>query len=428
MVVRSARKRPADSKKSPRKAAPRKRPGVSRAGGKADYPPAVLVLSGGAPNGALIAGALAAIYDKGKTFSTLYTSGAGALMGMIFKAPKPPLEAPDALRQLLNLGVEDSIYRAFPVGYKTFFKAGPFTKLWLTMAQAAKLPLPDPNNAARRTYNDLVDFWFALTCPTSLTYLSKGLCAHPPFLDNFIDFGLLNNRSTPGQFFMNAYCIETAAMEEFNRATETLNKDHFNAALSYPFIYPPQKIGKKHYFEGGCVDPLNLTSLADHLKKGEIAARTVVIMDILGPLKKMLVRVPKNLWDAYGISIMLPVVALAEKNEALFDERLRDINATRPKDAQIKVKKIEFDIPDEFGPSIADWSRLNMTRCWEIGYRAGQAYVSRQENLDELPNHDKGTSEPTFTVHQEVGPGDIQQSILGSVAAATRSLEDIVGL
>jgi predicted acylesterase/phospholipase RssA len=424
MAVRKAAKRAGDRRKTPSGTARRKRPDVRRPDPDAAFTPAVLVLSGGAPNGALIAGALATIYEKGKTFSTLYTSGAGALMGMIFKAPKPPMEPPEALQNLLDLGVEDEIYRVFPVGYKTFFKSGPFTKLWLSMAAAAKLP-PDPNSKVRRTYNDLVDFWFALTCPTTLTYLSKGLCAHPPFLDDFVDFGVLNNRSTPGQFFMNAYCIETAAMEEFDRATATLTEDHFNAALSYPFIYPPQKIGAKHYFEGGCVDPLNLTALADHLAKGEISARTVVIMDILGPLKKMLVRVPRNLWDAYGISIMLPVVALAEKNEALFAERLRDINHDRPYQARIKVKKIEFEIPDIFGPELADWSRKNMKRCWEIGVQAALRYLSVRDNLDELPDHDKGTSEPAFSVRDDVRTAELQQGILDSLAATTRSLQDL---
>src|SRR5262245_5495575 len=98
------------------------------------FPPAVVVLSGGAPNGALTAGTLAAIYRGGKTFSTLYTSGAGALIGMLFKAPRGndpsgnPLPPDKALEQLLQFGVEDSIYRMFPVGYKTFFKSGPFTQ------------------------------------------------------------------------------------------------------------------------------------------------------------------------------------------------------------------------------------------------------------------------------------------------------------
>ena len=51
---------------------------------------AVVVLGGGAPNGAMTAGAMAAIYDAKKTFTTIYTSGAGALVGMLYAAPRMP--------------------------------------------------------------------------------------------------------------------------------------------------------------------------------------------------------------------------------------------------------------------------------------------------------------------------------------------------
>jgi NTE family protein len=397
----------------------RKRPSGRRPDRNAPrYPPAVVVLSGGAPNGALIAGALAAIYRKGKTFSTLYTSGAGALMGMLFKAPKGPGMTPDkALEQLLNFGVEDAIYQMFPVGYKTFFKCGPFTNAWIKMAQALKVPIRDQGDKPRRIYNDLVDFWFALTCPTDLTFRNQGLCAHPPFLRSFVDFDLLNSPATPGQFYMNAYSIEDGKMVEFDRKSATLTPQHFNAALSYPFIYAPTRIGNKHYFEGGCYDPLNLTTLADHIEADENFARTVVLMDILGPLRKMLVRVPENLWDAYGISILLPVVALAEKNEALFGERLKDINAKRP-GREVKLKKIEFNIKPEFGPDLADWSRSNMKRCWEIGVKAGEDFVAVRENSVDLPDHEEGNSEPALTT---ATPSTPATDILGAAKAIRRA-------
>jgi predicted acylesterase/phospholipase RssA len=298
---------------------------------------------------------------------------------MLFKAPAgtdsdgKPLTPDKALAQLIDFGVEDSIYSLFPVGYKTFFKSGPFTELWIKLAAMTKLR--KPATSAGRTYNDLIDFWYALTCPTDLTYVSKGLCAHPPFLQNVVNFKLLNDPKTPGEFYMNAYSIEDGKMIEFDRKNATLTPEHFNAALSYPFIYPPTRIGNRHYFEGGCVDPLNLTALADHIEKKEIVAKTVVLIDILGPLRKMLVRVPRNLWDAYGISIMLPVVALAEKNEALFAERIKDINESKKLKWKVEVKKIYFDIDAKFGPELADWSRGNLERCWEIGLKAGEAFA-----------------------------------------------------
>ena len=92
----------------------------------AAQPKAAVVLGGGAPNGALMAGALAAIYDENKTFNEFYTSGAGAVIGLAYLAAKG-LTPDVALREVVRVGVHDAIYRWMPLGYKTFFKSGPFT-------------------------------------------------------------------------------------------------------------------------------------------------------------------------------------------------------------------------------------------------------------------------------------------------------------
>jgi hypothetical protein len=43
-----------------------------------------LVIGGGAPNSALVAGALVAFVDRGVRFDVISTSGAGALMGLLY--------------------------------------------------------------------------------------------------------------------------------------------------------------------------------------------------------------------------------------------------------------------------------------------------------------------------------------------------------
>ncbi len=47
-----------------------------------------LVLGGGAPNMALMAGAVAAFADRGIVFDVVSTSGAGSLAGLLWLAPK----------------------------------------------------------------------------------------------------------------------------------------------------------------------------------------------------------------------------------------------------------------------------------------------------------------------------------------------------
>src|SRR5262245_28910977 len=99
-----------------------------------------LILSAGAPHSPLIAGALYELWNTGRTFDVIYTSGAGALLGLLYAAPKgkPPQ---DALKSLVELGVSDAIYRWLPIGYKTFMKPGPFARPIRQLAERFKFPL-----------------------------------------------------------------------------------------------------------------------------------------------------------------------------------------------------------------------------------------------------------------------------------------------
>src|SRR5262245_19319168 len=163
-----------------------------------------------------MAGALCALYETGRTFDVIYTSGAGAFVGLLYAAPKR--KAPDdALKSLVELGVSDPIYRLLPVGYKTFFKPGPFTQPIRRFAELFKLgsfPLTQIDRPAtpfgqaynewikmwetaeggafKRLYNDLVDLWAAAVTPAPLSYWSKGVCDPLPFLEDMVDFQRLN--------------------------------------------------------------------------------------------------------------------------------------------------------------------------------------------------------------------------------------------
>ena len=197
------------------------------------------VLSAGAPNSPLMAGALYAIHEKKRTFNLILTSGAGALMGLLFIAPKGK-SPQDGLRDVVEIGVSDPIYRFFPLGYKTFFKASPFTKLFANFASHFKQPVSpreigkelSEGERRKRLFNDVIDFWFSALTPTSLTLLSKGLCSPPPFLDELIDFDKVNHRPPRDPLkglCVNAYNIDKKAMDWF--ATPKLNAAHLRARV-----------------------------------------------------------------------------------------------------------------------------------------------------------------------------------------------------
>jgi predicted acylesterase/phospholipase RssA len=98
-----------------------------------------LVLGGGAPNLTLMAGAVAALDDAGVEFDVVSTSGAGMLIGLLYAAPTRrggdiKRDRAAALKNTVNMGVHDAIYRFFPVNFKVFHKPGTlaqaYTKFW----------------------------------------------------------------------------------------------------------------------------------------------------------------------------------------------------------------------------------------------------------------------------------------------------------
>ena len=98
-----------------------------------------LVLGGGAPNLTLMAGAVAALDDAGVEFDIVSTSGAGMLIGLLYAAPKGSSgdikrDRAAALKNTVNMGVHDAIYRFFPMNFKVFHKPGTlaqaYTKFW----------------------------------------------------------------------------------------------------------------------------------------------------------------------------------------------------------------------------------------------------------------------------------------------------------
>src|SRR5262245_34629733 len=153
----------------------------------------VVVLGAGAPNSPLMAGAVAAMHEKNFPFDMIFTSGGRCLIGLLLASPPQKTSQVEALQGLVEqLAVQDCIYSMVPIGYKTFFNPGPFTRLFQRWARNFKMrdfpldPIAGVNiprdaldlynlvasrlaNAAkgsyRRFYNDWIDLWVAMMTP-----------------------------------------------------------------------------------------------------------------------------------------------------------------------------------------------------------------------------------------------------------------------
>ena len=326
-----------------------------------------LVLGGGAPNLTLMSGALSALIEKNVRFDVVSTAGAGTFIGLLYAAPKgaDPL---DALKGTINISISDWIYQFFPVNYKVYQKPGAAAQLYRDILH--DLPWSSVMNGlecltpAQRFFFDWVLLVANSFSPSDLTPMSKGLCAHMPFINDWVDFEKLKDLAF--EFYINAYNITDRRMEIFGK--EEITVEHYFASSSFPFIYPPTRVNGKLYFEGAAVDCLNYKSLVQ--KHPEVG--TIVVFDVLGSDK--LFREPRNLYDAWVLSIITPLVEIAKDDTRIFEMKHNLGPDGKP---LRKLFKIAFDIPPEHLSHVLDWTYSNLSSLFEIGYRAGMDFYEK---------------------------------------------------
>jgi NTE family protein len=329
-----------------------------------------LVLGGGAPNLTLMSGALSALAEKKIKFDVISTAGAGTFIGLLFAAPKgvSPLQA---LKNTINIGISDWIYQFFPVNYKVYQKPGAAAQCYRnalnSLPWAKTMTDPVEPTPVQRLFNDWIQLVISTFSPTDLTPLSKGLCAQMPFITDWVDFEKL--RDVDFEFYINAYNITDRRMQNFSKKEITLQ--HYLACSSFPFLYPPTRLDGKLYFEGATVDCLNYKSLVENHPEVD----TIVVFDVLGSDK--LFREPRDLYDAWVLSIITPLVEIARDDTKLFELKYNRGPDGKPLRTLLKVA---FEIPEQHLPRVLDWSHSNLCTLFDIGYRSGLNFFEKHKN------------------------------------------------
>ena len=393
----------------------------------------VLVLGGGAPNLTLMSGALLALHDAGLTFDAVSMSGAGAVVGLSYLAPKG-LTPAEALRNTMNFGVSDAIYSLLPMNYKVFFKGGPladaFRNFWRKLPPVQYAEHQYGMSPAEKLESDLLLLAGSMATPTDMNFFDQGICAHVPFIEDIVDFKKLNRLVWP-RCFLNAYQIDTKKVVEFQGPEIDIR--HFRAAFSFPYIYAPYEIDGSLYYEAAAFTGLNLVKLAvdqsclniKYVPEPDDNAWRFIVFDVLG---SNVIHPARNLMDAYGQSIIFPIVGNAEKEISIFkewvktgdpdfipnDERLYramvelEIEAAKAEGLKKASEQlalelgvgigrapaleldleslglcpnspvpdvmapylVKFYVPPEEQPHILDWSRSNLERLFDIGYES----------------------------------------------------------
>jgi NTE family protein len=345
-----------------------------------------LLLGGGAPTLTLQSGALAALHEKGVRFDVISAAGAGMVIGLLSVAPRG-VAPRQALENTREMGVHDLIYKYFPVNFKVFHKPGVLADAYRSWLQSLPRLTPGQDDWSRFV-SDWMQLWFATWCPSDLWAKSLGLCDHAPWIDEVVDFEKL--KEFPGEFYMNAWCIEEQDMHIFDK--HQITPDHFRAALAFPLIYPPFKLtvgGKtRTYIEGSAIDTLNFDGIINYYerrvdKKERLdPLQYAVVFDILSA--RNIIREPRSLYEAWIQSIMIPLVEIAEEDIRVFEQgdmkrwvkdkkNVRNIKREKNdnKEDDQFLLKVQFDIPEEHWPYVLDWSYSNLSKLYDIGYQAG---------------------------------------------------------
>ncbi|MBV8046753.1 MAG: patatin-like phospholipase family protein [Paludibacterium sp.] len=338
-----------------------------------------LILGGGAPNATLMAGSLEAFLDRNVRFEVISTAGAGALIGLLYAAPQSG-DPRAALRSLIDMGVDDTIYARFPVNYKVFNKPGQLADLWRQLIAANPwvnaLRQRQDDGEKARFLSDWTQLILASLCPSDLSPTSTGLCAHVPFIEEIVDFAALGKSSAA--FYLNAYNLSKHHMECWDKAQ--IGKEQFLAALSFPFIYPPYLLDGDYYIEGAALDTLNFKSL---YQRHTAPIDSVVVFDVLGC--EHILHPPTDLYDAWVQSIITPLIELARDDLKLF-EALHNVDPATGKQRS-EVLRVNYEAylsADDFSQELA-WSHSNLARLYDIGYEAGHAFCSQHAAALGLP-------------------------------------------
>lgn len=322
-----------------------------------------LVLGGGAPNLTIMSGALLALDEADVKFDVVTTTGAGMLVGLLYAAPRGG-DRRAALRNTVSLGVSDEIYSLFPVNYKVFYKPGRLAESYANAVMPWLNALPT-DTRTQRLWTDMVWLGAAAMSPTDLNPSSLGLCQPPPWIDDVVDFDRFD--AFDGDFFMSAYNLDRSRMEFFSGPQ--ISPEHFKAALAMPLIYAPYEVGGSTYIEGSAIDTLSFEALVDH---EHLYIDTAVAFDVLG--QDQLIRKPRSLYDAWITSIITPLVKLAQRDLEIFEKITQ-----KEERKNMKTLRLEWAdlVPDDHWPEVMDWSHSNLSRLFEIGYKAGRRFYER---------------------------------------------------
>jgi predicted acylesterase/phospholipase RssA len=361
-----------------------------------------IVLSGTAPAMTLMSGVMLAFAERGVKFEVISTTGVGALIGMLYLAPRTG--SPEkALRELPNLFVSDWLYRLFPVNFKVFHKNGPYAERFFALRKHLPQISLDPKDPSRlkRFVNDSVQLWATALTPRSFESTGKGWMSHVPLIEDLVDFKKLKESNT--RFYVNAFSLYQRKLRIFgNDATRDgnygvdshgIDANVYNGAQAMFALFEPARIAGDKLTTGATHDPTALQAIWVHERRRALARGGgldgVLALD---PVSRSVWRKPENVYDAFQLMLMNPIAAAHEPMLALYAkiassvETLTAVERTQMGGALPPLFFLPFKVDESYYPTMLKWTHDNALKLHDIGYTTAKplAEIVQQGNLAAL--------------------------------------------
>jgi predicted acylesterase/phospholipase RssA len=175
------------------------------------------------------------------------------------------------------------------------------------------------------------------------------------------------------------HCIKRAKRRADRRALAAM-RDRRDSSIggrgASPGAAPPSDSAARAAMRA---NPLCAAAFAEREREaGRLdAVDRIVVFDVLGT--DALIRQPRNLYDAWVLQMIVPLVSLANQEINEFHE-----DFDYPYDDERRIlHEIRFDryIEPAHLVSALDWSYSNLKRLFEIGYKAGQDFHAKKKWL-----------------------------------------------
>jgi NTE family protein len=336
-----------------------------------------IVLSGTAPAMTLMSGAMLAFDEMGVDFEVISTTGAGALIGMLYLAPRGASRT-KALEELPNLFMSDWLYKVCPINVKIFHKYGALAQKFYSLRKSLPQIDVDAKDPApfKRLVNDWLHVWATALTPPSLETSSKAFMSHVPLVEELVDFAKLEASQT--RFYVNTFSLWTKRLRYFDNqgnkpGVGLVNTDIYNAVQAMFMLFEPVRIPGDLLTTGATRDPTALQAIWTH----ERGLKRVLTLD---PVSDAAWRMPRGANDAFQLMLMNPVAALQELTLALyavFEESLSESRLQLP-----RLDHIPVEIPPSEQATMWQWTHGNALKLQQIGYDGALPIARLLRNRD----------------------------------------------